>query len=169
MKTLIETFDAQFNLLHYNLTNFVDMLPQDKLFWKPDLMKDYFTIYSCGEFILRSAAMVEQTFGGITARLWDDPYEWTLPESRSTKEKITEYLNEVEQTRQKAFATFNSDEDLLKELPAPEKMRTIAELLLETAVRAEHFHGRALAILQMYNYASRSAQLPGYKSPSAKI
>ncbi len=150
MKTLIETFDAQYQLLHKNLTDFVKLIPPDKLFWKPVEMKDYFTLYSCGEFILRSAAAVEQTFGGITVKLWDDPFEWTLPESLSTNEKILEYLNEVEQTRQKGFEFFNSDEDLLKEIPAPEKMKTIAQLLLETAVRAEHFHGRAVAVFQMF-------------------
>ena len=41
-------------------------------------------MFSCGEYILRSAAAVEQTFGGITTRLWDDPFEWTLPEALST-------------------------------------------------------------------------------------
>jgi hypothetical protein len=33
---------------------------------------------SCGEQVLRSAAIVEQSFGGLTANLWDDPFEWTL-------------------------------------------------------------------------------------------
>ena len=28
-----------------------------------------------------SAGTIEQTFGGITANLWDDPFEWTLPET----------------------------------------------------------------------------------------
>ena len=55
---------------------------------------------SCGEQVLRSAAIVEQTFGGLTANLWDDPFEWTLPETLSTSAKVIEYLNEVEATRQ---------------------------------------------------------------------
>jgi hypothetical protein len=33
------------------------------------------------EQILRSARIVEQVSGGITANLWDDPFEWTLPET----------------------------------------------------------------------------------------
>ena len=69
--------------------------------------------------ILRSAAAVEQTFGGITTRLWDDPFEWTLPEALSTNELILNYLNETEETRRKCFAFFASDEDLRREIPAP--------------------------------------------------
>ena len=49
--------------------------------------------------LLRSAAAVEQTFGGITTRLWDDPFEWTLPEKLSSTDLLIGYLNEVEQTR----------------------------------------------------------------------
>jgi hypothetical protein len=47
---------------------------------------------SVGEQILRSAAVIEQTFGGLTANLWDDPFEWTLPETLATPESIVAYL-----------------------------------------------------------------------------
>lgn len=108
-------------------------------------------MFSCGEFILRSAGAVEQTFGGITTRLWDDPFEWTLPEELSTADLMANYLAEVEETRRRGFALFNSDEDLQREMPAPEKLKTIFEILLETVSRAEHFQGRAFAIFQMFS------------------
>ena len=106
-------------------------------------------MFSAGEYILRSAAAVEQTCGGITTRLWDDPFEWTLPEKLSTRERVIEYLNEVEDTRRSAFRFFTSDSDLSKQIPAPEKLRSIFDLVLETLARSEHYQGRALAIFQM--------------------
>src|SRR5689334_12810811 len=108
MLTLIETFDAQFLKLHRRSCDFVKLVPADKLYWQPREKEALFPVNSCGEFILRSAAAVEQTFGGITTRLWDDPFEWTLPEALSTGERILEYLDETEETRRKGFAFFAS-------------------------------------------------------------
>ena len=108
-------------------------------------------MFSCGEYILRSAGNVEQTFGGITTRLWDDPFEWTLPEELSTTNLMLDYLAEVEETRQKGFSLFASDEDLRREMPAPEKLKSIFEILLESVSRAEHFQGRAFAVFQMFS------------------
>lgn len=104
---------------------------------------------SVGELILRSAASVEQTFGGITTRLWDDPFEWTLPEKLSTRLLVNDYLDEVESTRSNAFKFFSWDTELTKQIPAPEKLRTLADILLETVARAEHYQGRAFAVFQM--------------------
>jgi hypothetical protein len=151
MKTLINSFDRQFQNLHLRSGNFVKMIPHEKLFWKPRQMEKDFVQFSCGEYILRSAGAVEQTFGGITRRLWDDPFEWTLPEELSTGGKISEYLAEVEETRRQGFAFFSSDDDLRKQLPAPEKLKSIFEILLETTARAEHFQGRAFAVFQMFS------------------
>lgn len=103
---------------------------------------------SVGEYILRSAAMVEKAFGGITTRLWDDPFEWTLPEKLSDKAAVLNYLDEVESTRAKGFAFFGSDDDLLREIPAPEKLTPIIDILLDTLTRAAHFQGRAFAVYQ---------------------
>jgi|SRR6185369_4354213 hypothetical protein len=93
--------------------------------------------------------MVEKTFGGITTRLWDDPFEWTLPEALSTTENVLGYLSEVEATRIAGFGFFKSDEDLSRRIPAPEVLRTLFDILLETLARAEHFQGRAFAVFQM--------------------
>ncbi len=151
MRTLIESFDQKFNALHRRSTEFVKLIPNERLYWQPRKIKKSFTPFSAGEYILRSAAKVEQTFGGITARLWDDPFEWTLPEELASTEKILEYIAEVEATRQKGFTLFESDEDLKKELPAPETSKSIFDILLETICRAEHFQGRAFTIFKMFS------------------
>lgn len=151
MKTLIKSFDEQFARLHRRSAVFVAMIPNEKLFWKPREIAQSFVMFSCGEYLLRSAAAVEQTCGGIATRLWDDPFEWTLPEALSTTELIGEYLAEVEETRVKTFEFFRSDEDLSRETPAPEKLRSIHAILLETLARAENFQGRAFAVFQTFS------------------
>ncbi|HEY0659358.1 MAG TPA: hypothetical protein VGD05_12825 [Pyrinomonadaceae bacterium] len=151
MKKLIETFENQFAKLHLRSVALVKNIPDDKLFWKPRQLSQTFAMFSCGEYVLRSAGAVEQTFGGIMTKLWDDPFEWTLPEELSSAAKIMEYLAEVDETRLKGFAFLISDDDLRKEMPAPEKLKSIAEILLETVARAEHFQGRAFSIFQMFS------------------
>jgi len=106
------------------------------------------TPFSCGEYLLRSAGKVEMTFGGITTRLWDDPFEWTLPEKLATLAAVAQYLDEVESTRMKGFRFFTSDDDLRREIPAPEKIRPLAEILFDTLSEASHLQGRAFAIFQ---------------------
>ena len=142
MKIFIELFDRRFYSLHTRSAEIVKQIPNENLFLQPREINKSLAPFSVGEYILRSAGAIEQTFGGITTRLWDDPFEWTLPEELSTTDKILEYLSEVETTRRKGFALFQSDEDLRKELPAPEKLKTIFEILLETICRAEHLQGR---------------------------
>ncbi len=149
MKLQVNIFDRQFFHLHSRSNELLKLIPDDKLFWKPRELNKTYQMFSCGEYILRSAGKVEQTFGGIATRLWDDPFEWTLPEELSTAALMIEYLAEVEQTRLKGFALFNSDEDLRREILAPDKLRTIFEILIETVARSEHFQGRAFAIFQM--------------------
>lgn len=151
MKKFLGAFDLQFQRIHQNSCILVEKIPVEKLYWLPRETGALFPVNSCGEFILRSAAAVEQTFGGITTRLWDDPFEWTLPEALSTNKLILNYLSEVEETRRKGFAFFASDEDLRREIPAPEKLKSIFQILLETVARAEHFQGRAFAVFQMFS------------------
>jgi len=148
MKTLIQAFDHQFLLLHSRSREIVGKAPPEKLYWQPRELDALFPVNSCGEYILRSAGAIEQTFGGITTRLWDDPFEWTLPEELSTNDLILNYLDEVEETRKRGFGLFQSDEDLRREMPAPEKLKTIFALLLETIARAENFQGRAIAVFK---------------------
>ena len=149
MRLLIDSFDRQFSAVHLRSCELLKLLTDDQLFLKPRELNRTFAMFSCGEYVLRSAGKVEQTFGGITTRLWDDPFEWTLPEKLSTTDSVLEYLAEVEETRRRGFSLFQSDADLQREIPAPEKLQSIFEILLETVVRAEHFQGRAFAVFQM--------------------
>jgi hypothetical protein len=151
MKTILESFDRQFSALHIRSCEFTGKIPDDRLFWKPRDLGRTMAMFSCGEYILRSAAAVEQTFGGITTKLWDDPFEWTLPEKLSTAGLVIEYLAEVEETRKRGLAFFTSDDDLAREMPAPDRLRPIHEILLDTIARAEHFQGRAFSIFQMFS------------------
>ncbi len=125
------------------------MVPDDHIFARPRDIPNSMTMFSCGEYLLRSAAMVEKTFGGITTRLWDDPFEWTLPEKLAGRHDIFRYLDDVEETRQRGFTFFASDADLSRELPAPREIRPLFAVLLETIARAEHYQGRAFAVFQM--------------------
>src|SRR2546430_47263 len=103
---------------------------------------------SCAEGILRSAAIVEQTFGGITVNLWDDPFEWTLPETLSTPAKIIEYLEEVEATRIRGFALFRDDDDLSKEIMSPAGKTLLVALLEDTLARAQEHQSEAMVTLE---------------------
>ena len=149
MTTILDAFDQRFFAVHTRSVSFLETIDSGDLFRRPRELPNSIAIFTCGEYIIRSAAAVEQTSGGITTRLWDDPFEWTLPEKLSTVELVVEYLNEVEETRRSAFKFFDTDDPLYKQIPAPEKLRTIFDLLLETVARAEHFQGRAFAIAQM--------------------
>jgi hypothetical protein len=113
-------------------------VPPELLYYRPSSESNS-PAHSCGEQILRSAAVVEQTFGGLTTNLWDDPFEWTLPENLSTPEKILDYLAEVEATRKRGFELFRSDDDLLREIMAPAGATQLRALLLDTLERARHY------------------------------
>lgn len=112
----------------------------------PDLLYSRSPHVSIGENVLRSAAALEQTFGGLTANLWDDPFEWTLPETLSTPELVTEYLSEVDAARVGAFNSIASDRDLTKYISGPSgEPQQLFALLLETLMKASDYHGRAVA------------------------
>ena len=110
---------------------------------------------SVGEQVLRSAAAIEQTFGGLTANLWDDPFEWTLPETLSTPLDVLNYLSEVEKSKALAFASFVSDDILLKLIAIPSgDPCTLFELLLKALSRAGDYRGRAVATFKILSDVS---------------
>jgi len=109
----------------------------------PDLLFRHPPVVSVGENILRSAAIVEQTCGGLTSNLWDDPFEWTLPETLSSPDLIVEYLSEVDRARLRAFSSIRDDSELSKFISDPNGERPLIGLLLETLVKAADFRGRA--------------------------
>ena len=95
------------------------------------------------QYILRSAAAIEQMCGGLTANLWDDPFEWTLPETLSNADRVVEYLSEVDLARERAFNSID-DGALTKYVSVPSgESQLLISLLLETLVRASEFRGRA--------------------------
>lgn len=97
------------------------------------------------ENLLRSVAAVEQMCGGLTANLWDDPFEWTLPETLSNADRIVEYLSEVDLARERAFNSID-DAALSKYITVPSgESRQLISVLLETLVRASEYRGRAIA------------------------
>jgi hypothetical protein len=148
MDTILNSLDAAFSKLDSRSRQLLSLLAEDELFRRADGATTSLNPFSCGECILRSAATVEQTFGGITTRLWDDPFEWTLPEKLSTRGAILGYLDEVEATRRKGFSFFASDADLTREIPAPEHLSPLADVLVGTILDASQLQGRAYAIFQ---------------------
>jgi len=148
---MLQRFENRFVALNQRSVELLGLIDESDLFLKPRKLDRTMVMFSCGEYILRSAAAVEQTSGGITTRLWDDPFEWTLPEELSTRDKVLNYLGEVETSRRSAFQFLKSDDDLNKEIPAPSARRPIFDLLLETLCRGEHFQGRAFAVFQMHS------------------
>lgn len=153
MELLLTAFDNELRKIDRDSRGLLSKITDEQLFRRPS-DRDGLNPFSCGEYILRSAAMVEKTFGGITTRLWDDPFEWTLPEKLSDRPAISGYLDEVEATRAKAFATFTSDADLLRQIPSPEKLRTLSSVILESIGLARHYQGRAFAIFQVLSDAT---------------
>lgn len=149
MPTILSVFNQSFLKLDGRSRELLRKIPETGLFEKPRTVPNSMAIFSCGEYLLRSAAMVEKTFGGITTRLWDDPFEWTLPEKLASRSDVSQYFDEVEITRLKGFSFFKSDDDLVREMPAPQKLTPIVEIIVETLVKAEHFQGRAYAVFQM--------------------
>jgi hypothetical protein len=128
---IVESLDRAFALLHANLCDIVRRTPGEQLY------RPRGGTLSIGESVLRSAAVVEQTFGGITANLWDDPFEWTLPEHLTTPAKVIEHLGEVEAVRAQAFLSFTDDSCLTKQIATPaEQSELLIDLLLETLRRA---------------------------------
>jgi hypothetical protein len=138
-REIVNHLDSELASLISSLQELVNSVPQDLLYRNPPSV-------STGENILRSAAVIEQTCGGLTANLWDDPFEWTLPETLSTAARIIEYLSEVDEARQRAFASIVDDSALTKYISVPSgEPKLLVSLLLETLVTASDFMGRAVA------------------------
>jgi hypothetical protein len=138
-RDIVNHLDQEFAWLLTSLKNLAGSVPFDLLYHTPPSV-------SFGENILRSAAVIEQTCGGLTANLWDDPFEWTLPETLSTEDRIVEYLSEVDVARQHAFASIIDDSALTKYIAVPSgDPRLLVSLLVETLVSASDYRDRAVA------------------------
>ena len=141
-RDVVDHLDREFSRLIDNLKQLAHSVTADLLYQRPPAD-------TIGENLLRSAAVVEQAFGGLTANLWDDPFEWTLPETLSTPELISDYLSEVDAVRQRAFNSIASDRELTKYISGPSgEPQQLFALLMETLVKASDYHGRAVATLK---------------------
>jgi len=149
MNEILSTFNSSLDAIDARSRELLRRIDASRLYERPSASERLYAVASVGECILRSSAAVEQTFLGITRRLWDDPFEWTLPEKLSSPELITQYLDEVNQTRLEGMSFLTSDAELSRLMPSPEQLRTIFEILLDTVSRAEHYQGRAAAILDI--------------------
>jgi len=149
----IESLDREFARLHFRSCAVIENTPGDLLYSTTPLTQSGAppsnALSSVGENILRCSAAIEQTFGGITSNLWDDPFEWTLPEYLTTPGKVIAHLTEVEETRKRAFTSFAGDDCLLKHVATPAgETQPLGELLLETLARATEYQGQAVAALK---------------------
>lgn len=146
---MVESLDQEFARLHSRSCAIIEKTPAN-LLYAVTAKTGIDSLSSVGESVLRCAAAIEQTFGGITANLWDDPFEWTLPEYLTTPAKIAEHLGEVESTRKRAFSSFDDDSCLLKHVATTaNETQPLIDLLLATLVRAADYQGQALATLKM--------------------
>ena len=138
-REIVDHLDGEFISLINSLKELVRSVPPNLIYRNPPAV-------SIGENILRSAAAVEQTCGGLTANLWDDPFEWTLPETLSSANLIVDYLSEVDLARQRAFSSIVDDGALTKYISVPSgEPHSLISLLLETLVSASDYRGRAVA------------------------
>jgi len=131
MNSFITWFDQEFKMLEAEWRDSIAHLDAASFY-----SEDQQQLSAAAEQILRSARIVEQVSGGITVNLWDDPFEWTLPETLRTKDKLIAYVDEVRSARDRAFQLFKADADLLKTVMAPSGPTQLMSLLLDALVRA---------------------------------
>jgi hypothetical protein len=155
-RSIITSLDQQFARLHSRSCSLISATPAELLYKSIEVGSGSWP--SVGESVLRSVAAVERTFGGIIANLWDDPFEWTLPEQLGTSAKVLEHLAEVETLRARAFASFASDSCLRLQVATPAAHEPLIQLLLTTLVQATSFQSQAM----MAEKALSSITSPGF-------
>ncbi len=150
-RDILDNLDRQFARLHLRSLAIIQHTAADSLYsCGPAQIGATRAIGpSVGESLLRAAAVIEQTFGGITSNLWDDPFEWTLPEFLTTPGKVLDHLDEVEATRRRAFDSFTDDSCLTKQVATPtQNQEPLVKLLLNTLTRATYLQSQAAHTLQ---------------------
>jgi hypothetical protein len=149
-RNLIEDLEQECVGLLSRLKELVERVPAQSLYDNPPHST------SVGESVVRSAATLEQAFGGLTINLWDDPHEWTLPETLSTSALIVEYLAEVDQARTRAFASLVDDSALEKYIALPSGEQSSVEALLVNALAAARDFERRAAETYKMLFADRA-------------
>jgi hypothetical protein len=141
-REIVQQLDREFANLINSLKDLASSVTINLLYRNPPAI-------SIGECILRSAAVIEQTCGGLTSTLWDDPFEWTLPETLSKSDLIVDYLSEVDRLRQRAFNSIADDSALTKLVATPTGEQSLLGLLLQTLLHAGDQRGRAVATVKI--------------------
>ena len=134
---IVDGLDKEFAFLIESLKELVRTVNADQLYRHVDDT-------SFGEQILRSVAVIEQTLGGLTSNLWDDPFEWTLPETLSTPQLVVDHLSEVDTLRKRFFASIDGDGALRQYVALPSgEPRTLIQILTDALARASDCHKKA--------------------------
>jgi len=132
-REIVQHIDAEFASLIKSLKDLARSVPPEK--------------------VLRSAAIIEQMCGGLTANLWDDPFEWTLPETLSNVDRVIEYLDEVDVARKRAFASID-DAALSKYIAVPSgEEQALISVLLETLVKSKKHLARLQDVQELHDEA----------------
>ena len=141
----LQNLSKDFSGLLSALIGFVQTLPDEIINHQPGAGRRQ----TVTEDVVKSAAILEQAFGGLTTNLWDDPFEWTLPETLSSRELIIQYLGEVDASRERAFAFLADDSALSKVISVPSSGQvSVLEFLKQTLSRASTYHCRAAETLE---------------------
>jgi hypothetical protein len=136
-RKLISEFDGTFVRLHQDRSKLARDVG-DGFVYRPLVeTENNFAPQTIGTLLIRSAAVVEQMINGMTVRLWDDPFEWTLPERLPTIEYLTAYFDDVERARVRGFRFLQDDADLTRSIPAPVELRTLHEVLADALQRSQ--------------------------------
>ena len=145
-RSRIEELDRLFGELHARRCDLAGSSDNGQLYSSKDSDSTLWPT-SAATLLIRSAAVVEQTINGITVRLWDDPFEWTLPERLSTSADLITYFAEVEAARVRGVQFVKDDSDLDKSIPAPVELRTLDQILRDALQRSETYFSSANTVL----------------------
>jgi len=147
-KTSLRNLEHEFAELLTALRAFVCTMPDEMIYRVPVNG----TRATVGESVVKSAAVLEQTFGGLTSNLWDDPFEWTLPETLASGALIIQYLDDVDAARRRAFAFLADDSALTKTVLVPfGGQLSVLDLLERTLLRATSYQNEAAKILKNFS------------------
>lgn len=150
MASTLSEIRSRFVSIDRQARSLIERCPTELLFEKPRALNNSLAPFSVGEFAIRAVGKTEQAFGGITTRLWDDPFEWTLPESFRERSAIILYFDEVCTTVLNGFEFISNDEALVAVIPAPVKFKTIDAVLNDAAIEANRLLGKAEALWQFH-------------------
>jgi len=149
--SIVQSLSNEFERLHQTALEVLELIPPEKLYWRPYESERFLRVYSCGELLAHIGAIVEYGFNGISRNFWDDPFDWTMPEALASKENIKLYLEEVAAIRREAFSLLK-DEDLSKLIYPPSgKPVTIGQLIIKMLTHAVHHRGQVYAYVHLFS------------------